>query len=69
MFRMPGYHTELNETDDLKDSVDLNTRVLLELLQTSNEQLRLQSAQTIVTGSFSIQGGAVRMQQKEALEW
>ncbi len=69
MRRSNSYLNDITNTADIKESIDLNSRILVELLQMNNENLRLQAAFTTVSGSFSIQGGAARMKQREALDF
>lgn len=50
MGRIDGYVTALGSSSDLKTSMDLNTRVNIELTQQLNELLRTQSALTTIAG-------------------
>ncbi|SDO11273.1 type IV secretion system protein [Ensifer sp. YR511] len=50
MGRLDGYITALGASRDLKTSLDINTRVSIELTQQVNELLRSQSALTTIAG-------------------
>lgn len=50
--RLGEFITSLEASPDLKTSIDLNTRVMIELTQQSNESLRIQSAITSIVGSY-----------------
>lgn len=50
--RLNTFTTALEASPDLKTSIDLNTRVTIELTKQTNESLRVQSAITSVIGSF-----------------
>lgn len=50
--RLGQFITALEASPDLKTSIDLNTRVMIELTQQSNESLRVQSAVTSMIGSY-----------------
>ena len=58
MVRLDGYVAALEESADLKTSVDINTRVMVEVAQQLNETLRTQAAVTSVASSyFMLMGG------------
>jgi hypothetical protein len=58
MARLDGYLTALTSSTTLKASVDINTRVMIEVAQQINETLRTQAALTSVAGTyFMILGG------------
>jgi Type IV secretion system proteins len=44
MDRVQGYLNALKESESIKTSLDINTRVLIDLLQVTNEQVKLSSA-------------------------
>lgn len=50
--RLNEYITALEASPDLKSSVDINTRVMIELTQQSNESLRTQSAMTSLVSAY-----------------
>ncbi|KQU85460.1 hypothetical protein ASD00_32765 [Ensifer sp. Root31] len=50
--RLDDYITALESSPDLKTSIDLNTRVMIELTQQSNESLRTQSAITSIVSTY-----------------
>ncbi|WP_244557242.1 type IV secretion system protein [Agrobacterium tumefaciens] len=50
--RLNEYITALQASADLKTSVDINTRVLIELTQQTNESVRTQSAITSLVGTY-----------------
>lgn len=50
MGRIDGYITALGASSDLKTSLDINTRVNIELAQQLNELVRAQAAQTTLSG-------------------
>lgn len=50
--RLGQFITALEASQDLKTSIDINTRVMIELTQQSNESLRVQSAITSMIGSY-----------------
>ncbi|MCP3477818.1 hypothetical protein NLM33_47870 (plasmid) [Bradyrhizobium sp. CCGUVB1N3] len=52
MGRINGYITALENSMDLKTSVDINTRVMIEVAQQLNETLRTQAAIASVAGSY-----------------
>lgn len=63
MDRLPSYIEAIETSPDLKTSVDINTRVMVELTQQVNESLRTQSATTSLVGMyFMILGGEVGKQ-------
>ncbi len=58
MKRLDSYIKATAESADLKTSVDINTRVMVELTQQLNESLRLQAAMTSMIGTyFMMMGG------------
>lgn len=58
MARLDGYITALQASPDLKTSMDINTRVTIELVQQLNETLRTQAAIASMAGTyFMIMGG------------
>lgn len=58
MDRIPSYINAIENSPDLKTSVDINTRVMIELTQQVNESLRTQSALASMAGTyFMIIGG------------
>jgi hypothetical protein len=58
MGRLDGYLLALENSADLKTSVDINTRVMIEIAQQLNESVRTQSAIASVAGAyFMILGG------------
>ncbi|PSS60636.1 hypothetical protein C6558_32175 [Ensifer sp. NM-2] len=60
MKRIGDYLNSLENSADLKTSVDLNTRVMIEMTQQLNESLRTQAAMTAVASSyFMILGGEI----------
>lgn len=59
MARLDGYITALQGSPDLKTSMDINTRVTIELVQQLNETLRTQAAIASMVGTyFMIMGRA-----------
>uniref|UniRef100_A0A973X0J7 Uncharacterized protein n=2 Tax=Bradyrhizobium quebecense TaxID=2748629 RepID=A0A973X0J7_9BRAD len=52
MGRINGYITALENSAELKTSVDINTRVMIEVAQQLNETLRTQSAIASMAGSY-----------------
>lgn len=52
MDRLDSYITALQSSPDLKTSIDLNTRVMIEVAQQINESLRTQSALTSTAGTY-----------------
>ncbi len=52
MTRIEAYGTALDDSKDLKQSIDLNTRAMLELTQQTNEALRTQAAITSIISSY-----------------
>ncbi|RVL89308.1 type IV secretion system protein [Sinorhizobium meliloti] len=58
MSRIDGYVTALETSHDLKTSVDINTRVMIEVAQQLNETLRVQAAIASVAGSHLMTLGA-----------
>lgn len=52
MERINGYITALETSTELKTSVDINTRVMIEVAQQLNETLRTQAAIASVAGSY-----------------
>jgi type IV secretion system protein VirB5 len=52
MDRVDIYIKEIDKTKDLKASVDLNTRVLTEILESLNESVRADAAVASVNGAF-----------------
>ncbi|KSV63167.1 hypothetical protein N183_36175 [Sinorhizobium sp. Sb3] len=50
--RLNDYIAALESSPDLKTSIDLNTRVMIELTQQSNESLRTQSAITSIVSTY-----------------
>ncbi|WP_217577441.1 type IV secretion system protein [Mesorhizobium sp. GbtcB19] len=58
MARLDSYITALGSSADLKTSVDINTRVMVEVAQQLNESLRTQAELTSIAGTyFMIVGG------------
>jgi hypothetical protein len=58
MARLDGYIAALESSADLKTSVDINTRVMIEVAQQLNESLRTQAALASTAGAyFMIMGG------------
>lgn len=58
MARLDGYIAALQNSADLKTSMDINTRVTIELVQQLNETLRTQAAIASMAGTyFMIMGG------------
>jgi type IV secretion system protein VirB5 len=55
MERLTKYVAEIDKTPDLKASVDLNTRVLIELLQSTNESFRTNASVAALQSSFSLE--------------
>ncbi|WP_085033078.1 type IV secretion system protein [Ensifer aridi] len=58
MDRLNGYVTALESSNDLKTSVDINTRVMIEVAQQLNETLRTQAAIASLTGVYFMAVGA-----------
>ncbi|MER9255920.1 hypothetical protein NKI59_29945 [Mesorhizobium sp. M0598] len=58
MGRINGYITALESSNDLKTSVDINTRVMIETAQQLNETLRTQAAIASLAGSYFMALGA-----------
>ncbi|APO77140.1 type IV secretion system VirB5 domain-containing protein (plasmid) [Rhizobium etli 8C-3] len=58
MTRISGYLETLENSNDLKTSVDLNTRVMIEMTQQLNESLRTQAAIASVAGTYYMILGA-----------
>ncbi|TIL22206.1 MAG: hypothetical protein E5Y88_29075 [Mesorhizobium sp.] len=58
MGRINGYITALESSNDLKTSVDINTRVMIEIAQQLNETLRTQAAIASLAGSYFMALGA-----------
>ncbi len=56
MVRIQAYLTDLQTSASLKHSIDLNTRVMIELTQTNNEILRTISAYSIMQGAVVMTG-------------
>lgn len=52
MDRLDGYIAALQASKDLKTSVDINTRTVIELTQQINESLRTQSAVTSIVSTY-----------------
>jgi hypothetical protein len=52
MARIDGYIAALQASADLKTSLDINTRVQIELVQQMNESLRTQSALAALAGAY-----------------
>jgi hypothetical protein len=52
MARLDGYITALQASADLKTSVDINTRVMIEVAQQLNESLRTQAALTSTAATY-----------------
>jgi len=52
MDHLNGYITALQDSPDLKTSIDINTRVMIEVAQQINEQLRAQAALASVAGTY-----------------
>lgn len=52
MARLDGYIAALGSSADLKTSVDINTRVMIEVAQQLNEQLRTQAALASTAGAY-----------------
>ncbi|MCW0021357.1 type IV secretion system protein [Rhizobium sp. BT-226] len=50
--RLNDYITALEDSPDLKTSIDINTRVMIELTQQSNESIRTQSATTSLLSAY-----------------
>lgn len=50
--RLDEYITALKNSADLKTSVDINTRVVIELTQQTNESVRIQSAITSMVSTY-----------------
>lgn len=50
--RLNEYLAALEASQDLKTSIDINTRVMIELTQQSNESLRTQSAITSIASAY-----------------
>ncbi|WP_188129075.1 type IV secretion system protein [Rhizobium sp. NFACC06-2] len=60
MSRINGYLQALDNSSDIKTSIDLNTRVMLEMTQQMNESLRTQAAIASVAGTyFMVLGGEI----------
>ncbi len=57
MARLDTYIKAIEDSPDLKTSVDLNTRVLVEIAQQNNENLRAMSALTSLAGTFFMANG------------
>ncbi|CDX20940.1 conserved hypothetical protein [Mesorhizobium plurifarium] len=58
MGRINGYIAALENSNDLKSSVDINTRVMIEIAQQINETLRTQAAIASLAGSYFMALGA-----------
>lgn len=58
MGHINGYIAALSASNDLKTSVDINTRVMIEVAQQLNETLRNQAALTSVAGTYLMALGA-----------
>jgi hypothetical protein len=52
MARLDGYIQALGASEDLKTSIDLNTRVLIELTQQTNEAVRTNAATTTLIAAY-----------------
>jgi hypothetical protein len=52
MLRLNGYIAALGTSPDLKTSIDLNTRVMIELTQQTNEAVRTNSATTMLIAAY-----------------
>lgn len=52
MDRLDGYVTALQASQDLKASIDINTRAMIELTQQTNESLRTQAAITSIVSTY-----------------
>lgn len=60
MDRLGSYIGAIEKSPDLKTSVDINTRVLIELTQQTNESLRTQSAMASIASTyFMVLGGEI----------
>jgi hypothetical protein len=55
MARLATYIGEIDKTPDLKASVDLNTRVLTEVLQSINENFRTEATVASINSSFALE--------------
>lgn len=58
MDRLSDYLTALQNSADLKTSIDINTRATIELIQQQNESIRTQAAVALMAGTyFMVMGG------------
>ncbi|WP_298966682.1 type IV secretion system protein [uncultured Roseibium sp.] len=57
----------IDDTKGLKASVDLNSRLLAELIEVNNQNLRILSAFTIAFGTVSVQNAAGYLVQRDAM--
>lgn len=65
--RVPDYLDEINDTEDIKSSIDLNNRLLLDLIQSSNQRMQLMSALTSSISTFTTYGASARLSQQKNL--
>ncbi|OCP23567.1 MULTISPECIES: type IV secretion system protein [unclassified Ensifer] len=69
MGRIDGYITALGASPDLKTSVDINTRVNLEVAQQLNEMLRNQAALTTLAGFYFMGTAGVHADMEDNLDF
>jgi hypothetical protein len=69
MSRIDGYITALSASPDLKTSMDINTRVNIELTQQLNELLRSQAALTTLAGFYFMSAAGVQADADEILNF
>lgn len=69
MSRIDGYITALGASPDLKTSMDINTRVNIELTQQLNELLRSQAALTTLAGFYFMSAAGVQADADEILNF
>ena len=67
MSRIDGYITALGASPDLKTSLDINTRVNIEMTQQLNELLRTQAALTTLAGFYFMSAAGVQADAEEVL--
>lgn len=69
MGRIDGYITALGASADLKTSLDINTRVNIEVVQQLNEMLRNQAALTTLAGFYFMGTAGVHADMEDNLDF
>jgi len=65
MGRIDGYITALGASPDIKTSIDINTRVNIEVAQQLNEMLRSQSTLTTMVSMYYVVTAGVRADMED----